>query len=103
MQYVEHFFLFEDTEEAVKQDLEPYRYSLCTIKHEAADVKYYVRLYDLHLCWVVQVLSAEFVQSCSNREKKNKKISVLKDQSIMLITCKWIFQATRCKSLSVLF
>lgn len=64
MQDVQHLLLLEHGEQAVKKDLEPDRYGLGAIQHQAADVKHHIGLNDLHLGWVVEVLGAELVQSC---------------------------------------
>lgn len=64
VQDVQHLFLLEHGEEAVEKDLEPDRYSLGAIQHQAADVEHHIGLNDLHLGRMVEVLGAELVQSC---------------------------------------
>lgn len=74
MQDVQHLFLLEHGEEAVKKDLEPDRYSLGAIQHQAADVEHHIGLNNLHLGRVVEVLGAELVQSCVyDRGDKGRK------------------------------
>lgn len=72
---VQHLFLLEHREKAVEEDLEPDGNGLCAVQHQAADVKHHIGLNDLHLGRVVEVLSAELVQSCisGNRRQKNIK------------------------------
>lgn len=64
VQDVQHLFLLQHGEEAVEKDLEPNRYGLGAVQHQAADVEHHIRLHNLHLGRVVQVLGAELVQSC---------------------------------------
>lgn len=74
MQDVQHLFLLQHGEEAVEKDLESNRYGLGAIQHQAADVEHHIRLNDLHLGRVVQVLGAELVQSCADeRERKGEE------------------------------
>lgn len=72
---VQHLFLLEHGEKAVEEDLEPDGNGLGAVQHQAADVKHHIGLNDLHLGRVVEVLSAELVQSCirgNGRQKKRK-------------------------------
>lgn len=64
VQDVQHLFLLQHGEKAVEKDLEPNRYGLGAVQHQAADVEHHIRLHNLHLGRVVQVLGAELVQSC---------------------------------------
>lgn len=64
MQDVQHLLLLEHGEKAVEKDLEPDRYRLGAVQHQATDVKHYIGLNDLHLGRVVEMLGAELVQSC---------------------------------------
>lgn len=73
VQDVQHLFLLQHGEEAVEKDLEPDGYGLGAVQHQAADVEHHVRLNDLHLGRVVQVLGAELVQSCVTRGDRKRK------------------------------
>lgn len=73
VQDVQHLFLLQHGEEAVKKDLEPDRHRLGAVQHQAADVEHHIGLNDLHLGRVVQVLGAQLVQSCVEGEGEKKK------------------------------
>lgn len=73
VQDVQHLFLLEHGEEAVKENLEPDRYSLGAVQHQAADVEHHIGLNDLHLGRVVEVLGAELVQGCVNERVLKSK------------------------------
>lgn len=59
---MQHLLLLQYAEESVKQYLQSHRHSLSTVEHQAADVKHNIGLHNLHLGWVVEVLSTKLVQ-----------------------------------------
>lgn len=94
MQDVQHFLLLEHGEEAVEKDLEPDRYGLGAVQHQAADIEHHIGLNDLHLGRVVEVLGAELVQSCMDeqvtRGERQREIHTERDRQARLMTIKFL-------------
>lgn len=64
VQDLNDFFLFENGEESVQEDLKADGNGLGPVQHQAADVKHHAGVDDLHLAALVQVGHLQLAQGC---------------------------------------
>lgn len=84
MQDVQNFFLLQYTEESIQQYLQSHRHSLGTVEHQTADIEHNIGLYNLYLCWMVQMLGAKLVQSWEEEEEKNDILKILSNEFLCI-------------------
>lgn len=59
---LDDLLLFEDREKAVQEDFEPDRDGLGAVQHQAADIKHYVGMHNLHLATLEHMVHLQLAQ-----------------------------------------